>query len=108
MIKPIKGLFFKDWKNDKVPELIKESFMENIYEPYIKKDMVVVEIGANIGVFTMWAYEYASKIYAVEASTEHFDTFMHMLTFNNMLDKVVPINKAISNEEGKAKFYHNS
>lgn len=107
-MKQLKGLFYRDWKNDHVIEVLKETFMENIYEPFIKKDMVVVEIGANVGIFTLWAYEHASKIYAVEPSFEHFDTLMHMLTFNNMLDKVVPIQKAISNEEGKAKFYHNT
>src|SRR3990167_342480 len=106
-MRDLKGLFFRNWKNDRVIDVLKETFMENIYEPYIKKDMVVVEIGANIGVFTLWAYPYSSKIYAVEPSAEHFDTLMHMLTFNHMLDKVVPINKAISNESGKASFYHN-
>jgi len=107
MIKPLKGLFYRDWGNDHIVDVIKETWMENIYEPYIKKDMVTVEIGAKIGIFTMWAYQYSSKILAVEPSAEHFDTLMHMLTFNNMLDKVIPINKAISNENGKAKFYHN-
>lgn len=107
MIKPPKALFFRDWKNDYVAEVIKESFMEGIYEPYMKENMNVVEIGANIGIFTLFSYEYASKILAVEPSKEHFDILMQMLTFNNMLDKVIPINKAISNENGTSKLYHN-
>src|SRR5205085_3371399 len=107
MMKPLKGLFYRDWEADKVPHVIKEVFWEKLYEPYLKKDMVVVECGANIGIFTLWAYPHASKIYAFEPSAEHFDTLMHMLTFNTMLDKVVPQQLALSNENTKATFYHN-
>ena len=105
-MKKLKGLFFRDFAEDYIPEVIKETWIEKLYDPYIKKDMVVAEVGANIGIFTLWAYQHASKIYAFEPSEQHFETLTHMLAFNDMLDKVTPQKLALSNENTKTKFYH--
>lgn len=87
--------------------ILKEIFWEGLYNPYIKQDGVVVDGGANSGLFTLWAYPWAKTIHAVEPSEIHFDTLMHMLTFNNMLDKVIPVKKALSNENKTVPMFHN-
>lgn len=82
-----------------------EIFKSRIYAPYLenKKDSVVLDIGAHIGIFTLYAYEYSKRIYAVEPSLEHFDLLVRMISHNKMIN-VVPIRKAIYIENKKLPF----
>lgn len=83
-------------------------YIDGVYRPFFDdvKDPVVIDAGANIGVFTLYAYPIASKIYSIEPSQTHYDTFIKMLEYNEMMDKVVPIRVALANTEGEAEFYH--
>lgn len=107
-MKPLKGIFYRDWENDHISDILKEIFWERLYFPLIvdKKDLTIVDCGANVGLFTLWMYPYASKIYAVEPSEMHCETLKTMLDYNKM-DKVEIIQKAISNKDGEMDFYHN-
>lgn len=104
----IKGLFFRDFSTAYWPEILKEIYRERIYAPYLeqRKDQVIMDIGGNVGLFTHYAYDYAKKIYIVEPSAQHFEVINKMLIFNKMTDKVTSIKRAISHEDGEAKFYH--
>ena len=104
----MKALFFNDFYKDHVADKIKEVFLEAIYQPLIVQDGIYVELGANQGIFTLWAYQHAKKIYAVEPSKDHLEVLNMMLKQNEMLDKVEVIPKAISNKNGTATFYHNA
>jgi len=106
-LKPLQGIFFRDFLNDHVPDIIKEIFIEKLYIPLIQKnDQIVVDVGANIGLFSLFFYPYASKIYAVEPSAMHCETLRKMLEFNKM-DKVEVIQKALADKDGEMTFYHN-
>jgi len=109
-MQPIKGFFFRDFKQTYMPEILKEIYRDQVYESKLagKKDLVMADFGTNIGLWTFYAYDKASKIYSLEPAKEHFECFVTMLANNDMMDKVVPIQKAISNENGKAKFFHNA
>ncbi len=102
----MKAVFYRNWYKDWVADIIREIWTERLYDPYQKRDAVVMDCGANIGLFTLYAYEFASKVYSIEPSKDHFETLTKMLTFNEMLDKVVPLNYAISGENGKTKLFH--
>lgn len=102
----MKALFYRDWLAGHTPEIIDEIFVRKIYEPYIKTDGVYLDLGANIGLWTMWAYPHASRIIAVEPSSDHFETFTKMLEYNKMTDKVTPLKVAISNQNTELNFYH--
>jgi len=100
-----KAIFYRNFGNDHVAHEIKEAFLENIYQPLEVKDGVYVDCGANIGIFTLWGYPLAKKIYAVEPSKDHIETLTKMLTFNEMLDKVEVVPKALSNKNGTTTFH---
>jgi FkbM family methyltransferase len=106
-MKPLQGIFYRDWENDHVSDILKEIFYERLYLPLVKdkKDLTIVDVGANIGLFTLWMYKYASKIYAVEPSEMHCETLKTMLAYNKM-DKVEIVQKAVSDHDGEQTFYH--
>jgi FkbM family methyltransferase len=108
-MKPLKGIFYRDWNYDRLTDILQEIFFNKLYAPLVidKKDLTIVDLGANIGLFTLWAYPYAKKIYAVEPSAMHCETLRKMVTFNKM-DKVEIIQKALAEKNGEMKLYHNS
>jgi FkbM family methyltransferase len=108
-MKETQGIFFKDFNNSYIPHILKELYIDKIYDQFLKgkKDLTILDLGANVGLFSFYAYPFAKTIYAVEPSFEHFDTLSQMLMFNHMTDKVIPIKKAISINNGSATFYHN-
>jgi FkbM family methyltransferase len=105
----MKAIFYRDWDNDYVGNILKEIFWEKLYAPMVegKKDQVIVDIGSNIGLFTLWMYPYAKKIYAVEPSMVHLETLKTMISYNHLDDKVEILPFALSNKDGTADFYHN-
>lgn len=107
-MKQIQGIFFKDFINGHVPHILLELYRDQVYEFYFKgkKDLTILDVGANIGLFTFYAYPYAKKIYSVEPSGEHFETLISMLNFNHM-DRAMPIQVALSSKNGSQTFYHN-
>ena len=106
-MKPIQAIFFRDLYNDHIPEIFDEIFNKKIYDPYFqgKKDLTVIDAGANIGLFTYYAHSFSKRIYSIEPAGDHFETLTKFVEFNK-LDKVTLINKAISNQNGQADFYH--
>lgn len=109
-VKPIQAFFFRDFSQTYMPEILKEIYRDKVYDAQLegKTDLVIADFGTNIGLWTYYAYDKASKIYSLEPSKEHFECLVTMLANNAMMDKVTPIQKAISNENGTAKFYHNA
>lgn len=104
----IQGIFFKNFANSYIPEILKELYRDRVYDPYVKnrQDMTVMDVGCNIGLFTQYIYPFAKKIYSVEPSATHCEVINQLVTFNKM-DKVTIIQKALSHENGTATFYHN-
>jgi FkbM family methyltransferase len=104
----MKAIFFEDLEHSFIASMLKEMFVDRIYDPFFEdiKDPIVIDAGANVGIFTLYAYPKSSKIYAIEPSQSHFDTLSEMLNYNKMLDKVVPIKLALANENGKADLFH--
>jgi FkbM family methyltransferase len=107
-MKKINAFFFRDFDNCYLPEILKEMYRDRVYDPYLKgkKDLVMADFGANIGMFSYYAHDMAKVIYAVEPSKEHFEVLTKMIEFNG-LERVKPIKKALSNKNGKTTFYHN-
>jgi len=105
----MKGIFYEgDIYQNRIGHIVSEIFRDGVYKPYFinKKDLVVIDIGANVGIFTLFASEYAKKIYSIEPATMHFQCLAHMIKFNNF-KHVVPIQAAISNKDGVAPLFLN-
>lgn len=105
---PIHGIFFRPpVEQHFIPHIMEEIFKQRVYDQFFqgKKDLVVLDFGGNIGLFSYYAYPFARVVYALEPSQIHFDTFSHMLEYNGI--KNVKLNKlALSHKNGKTTFYH--
>lgn len=103
--KDLQAIYFHDFKYDHIADIFKEIFVEKLYDPYMVSGGVYIDCGAHVGLFSLYSQTWASKIYALEPSYEHFDALQHMVIFNHM-DKVIPIQAALSDRNGEAEFYH--
>ena len=108
-MKPIQIIAYRDFEANYIPEILEEIYKNKVYEPFLqgKKDLVMLDVGANVGLWTNYAYKYAKRIYSVEPSQEHFECLV-LMAMSNQFDNVIPVKKAISNENGTATFYHNN
>ena len=100
------ALFFnppieENWLGHQVAEIYKDK----IYDPLLrgKKDLIILEIGANIGVASYFFSQFAKQVYALEPSLQHFEVLETMLKFNGITN-VKPIRKAIYIENGVFPF----
>ena len=62
---------------------INEVIIGNEYD-FVFDDLVVVDIGANIGTFSLWIYDRAKKIYAIEPVKEVLDCLNETIKDNNL------------------------
>ena len=102
------AFFFTDFSNSHIPEILKEIYLDKIYDPYLlgKKDLTIVDVGQNIGLVSYYFKDFAKIVIGLEPSTQHRQSSEEMVKFNKIENiKVLPY--ALSNENGKAKFYKN-
>lgn len=92
-----------------IPYIYREIYFEGIYTDILNqgKDMVIVDVGANIGVTVQHFREHAKKVYAIEPSPEHFEALKKNKEFNNW-DNVEIFNMAIADTTGKMALSQNS
>jgi len=60
---------------------------------------VVIDIGANIGTFSMFIYDFADKIYAIEPAPDNYDLLSKNVKENN-LTKIKTFKEAIACNTG--------
>lgn len=111
------ALFFPKGTEDKptsfdslyIPYIYKEIYFDGIYIDVLnqRKDMVIVDVGANIGVVTQHLREHAKKLYAIEPSPEHFEALKKNKEFNNW-DNVEVFNLALADKDGEMEFNINT
>lgn len=68
------------------------------------RDGVVLDLGANIGLFSAYASALAKKVYSVEPTRSHQDVF-ETLVKDNEFKNVTLIKGAIAPESGEMDFY---
>lgn len=92
-----------DYDTDEI--VVKEIFEENVYEvhdTHFNRGGVVVDIGANIGTFSLFAAQFADRVYAVEPEPHNLKALKNNIIINNMNDKVITIPYGISDFKGTA------
>lgn len=107
-VAPIEALFFRDFRNSHLPEIFDEIYLKQVYAPFVtgRTDMIIADWGANQGMTSYFFKNYAKQVYAVEPAKQHQEVIETMLAYNKI--KNVKLCKyAVSNENGKTKFYHN-
>jgi len=88
---------------------IYEIFLIKNYNPKgmeIKKNNVIIDLGANIGVFTIYSSLLAKKekVYAYEPFKTHFNRLLENIKINN-LHNVKAFNLAVCGSKGKRDLY---
>jgi FkbM family methyltransferase len=106
----LQGIFwYGDFDNYFLGHQFEEIFKARIYAPYLEnvKDAVVIDVGGNIGAFSLYASKYAKQVYTIEPSLLHFTTIMEMIKFNK-IENIKPIRKALFIDSDKTyDFFHN-
>ncbi len=69
----------------------------------INKNSVAVDVGANIGYYTLLLAKICKKVYAFEPDKNCFEILVKNIKENKLIN-VVAMNKAVSDGEGKVKF----
>lgn len=116
-LKVLKDLSFKFTAFGDIPRIL---FMEQhlvdveksfeydtleLFRNYLKPDSVVIDIGANIGLFSLLASNYikdGGKVYAIEPSSSTYSNLVKNISLNNAKN-VYPFKIALSNIVGEAK-----
>ena len=74
----------------------------------IRSNDVIVDIGAHIGIFTIYASQFCNngKIYSFEPVKENYDLLLNNIELNR-LEQVKPFNLAVSNTNNDVTIYIN-
>lgn len=85
-----------------LPYIWKEIYFDSVYTDIFnqKKDMVVIDVGANCGLVTKFMREYSSKLYAIEPDPNHFEALKKNKEFNKW-DNVDLFEMALADTDGK-------
>jgi FkbM family methyltransferase len=93
-----------------IDRFIKEIIINEEYEKWIdlvrlkgKKDLVIMDIGCNIGAFSLKMYDRAKKIYAIDVSPACINLLKQTIDYNK-LDKIIPIQIGLSGKNEPREF----
>lgn len=91
-----------------IPYIYREIYIEGLYVDIFntKKDMVVMDVGANIGAVTQYMRDYAKKVYCIEPSSEHFEALQKNIEFNKW-DNCQAFQLAIAGKDGEVIMHKN-
>jgi len=107
----LKALFYPDVNFDSlfIPYIYKEIYFDGIYVDVLnqKKDIVIMDVGSNIGIVTDYMRPYAKKIYALEPAGEHFEALRKNKEFNKWANVEV-FKLAIADKDGEMILNHNN
>jgi len=84
-----------------------EKYETALFKELIKPGMVVIDIGANIGYYSLIAAKLLGskgKVYAFEPEPRNYNLLVKNVKINSY-NNIIPIQKAVSNKQGKAKLF---
>ena len=103
------GVMYKTRAKTADRTIINEMWIHKIYTPKgfeIKDSDTVVDIGAHIGFFSIFASTYAKqgKVFAFEPTPENFAMLEENVRINN-LKNILFLNQAVGGKDGKADIF---
>ena len=90
-----------EWRTNLLAKSYGISYFKTVFS---KKNPVVIDIGANIGEFSMYCVKKNSKVYSVEHDKAVFP--MLKLNVEKFFPNIIPFNMSISNNTGKQNLYY--
>ena len=106
----MQGLFWEDRVEENfIGHQLSEIYRDGVYAPFFngKKDLIVIDVGANIGTTTYYFSQFAKIVHSIEPSKQHFEVLKYMVGFNK-LSNVKLHNLAIWIKNKKLPLFHNS
>lgn len=100
-------IHYKNWQASFIPHILKELYIDHVYAPYLydKKNLTIIDAGLNIGLFSLFASQFAKQIYAFEPAKETFELAQLNIKDNNVKN-VKLINKGIGIKNEDVEFYN--
>lgn len=86
---------------------IHEQATTNLFKEVVKKGNVVIDLGANIGYFTLLSARLAGpqgRVYSFEPETKNFKYLSKNIEINGY-KQVTPVQRAVSDKNGKTRLY---
>ena len=96
------GTIEDNWLGHQMAEI----YRDGIYRPYlplIKEGTLALDIGANIGLASIFFSRYFKRVISLEPSEEHFDALRRNI-LTNTITNVEPVQKALFYKSGKFPF----
>jgi FkbM family methyltransferase len=82
-----------------------EPFMSKIFKDTVKSNMVVLDLGACLGYYSLLAAKAGAKVYAFEPDQRLFPYLVANIERNGFIDDVIAVPKAVSNKTGVIPFF---
>jgi FkbM family methyltransferase len=104
---PEVGILFyirEEYPTDEV--VIREIFEEDVYEvdpSRITPGGVVLDIGANIGSFSLFAAKHMALVYAIEPEPNNLNALRKNVELNNMSDSIVIVPLALGKNKNRVR-----
>ncbi|MEM4397117.1 MAG: FkbM family methyltransferase [Candidatus Woesearchaeota archaeon] len=109
ILKTRKGINYKVRKNTADKGIILEIFFDKVYTPdgfEIEENDLVIDIGAHIGVFSLFASTYTkNKIFSFEPLPENFDLLKENVEFNKK-NNIRIFNLGVCGKKGKRYIFY--
>ena len=97
------------WENpNNVADIVLDIFnTQRFFDSFFvgKKDLIVLDIGGNVGLFSLYIQDRAKAVYTLEPTKDHFDVLSKMV---ERYDNIHPLNVALNNEDALIDFYISS
>lgn len=99
---------FRVWRGEVRPgtsdaDVVDEMYREDVYraKQHLREGAVVVDVGANVGVFSVWAAQRGAEVIAVEPSPANREQLeRNVYAHNGIGERITLIAKAIAGEPG--------
>jgi len=78
--------------------------LDRFYDPIFdgEQDLTIIDLGGNIGLFSLFIHDKAKAVYAIEPTPNHFHILKEL---TKDYDNIYPINLALHNQDTTIDFY---
>ena len=105
--KQIRALFYYDSiENNWLGHIMSEVYKDRTYQKYLplqKEGTIALDVGAHIGIVSLYLSKYFEQVISIEPSKEHFECLSRNIVSNNATN-ITMYNKALYIKDGKFPF----
>ena len=77
----------------------------NLFKKAIKPNMIGLDVGANIGYYSVLFAKHSKKVYCFEPNKTNYEILNKNIALNKLENKAVLVHKAVSDKDRKTKIY---